>query len=415
MSKQTMFSLLQEIGFTRPSGTKEELACAKILQREIEKVGYSSCLQSFEVNDGKVLKVSLVDDLGNNYEVSGYLCSESTPDEGITAPFYYMEGFDEVDIANAKGKIVLINGFLNLEAYKAITKAQAVGFISYSGDVYDTLENNDLAIKELREPLWELGKLPGVHMRTKTALDLVKVKPLTLTMIVKGQIEKTTSQNIIVEIPGTTKSDEVVVFTAHYDSVLFSKGVYDNGAGSVIIMEIFKDFTKINPSRTLRFIWCGSEERGLLGSKYYVSTLSETELNRIKLNINIDVGATVLGRDSAIILAEDGLVEMVKYLSKEIAFSLLVKQDIYSSDCIPFANRGVPSINFMRFGFNGAAHIHDRYDTMFFLSEDALNHTYEFAKNFTDRLLSYEVFPVSKIIPDKIKEKVDNYLGKKKA
>ena len=52
-------------------------------------------------------------------------------------------------------------------------------------------------------------------------------------------------------------------------------GVYDNGAGSVIIMDILKQFTENPPKRTLKFCWFGSEEVGLEGSKYYTKTYED--------------------------------------------------------------------------------------------------------------------------------------------
>ena len=52
-----------------------------------------------------------------------------------------------------------------------------------------------------------------------------------------------------------------------------------------------------------------------------------------------------------------------------------MKQGIYSSDSIPFADSGIPAVNFTRFGAQGAAYIHDRFDTLAFLSPEALEKT----------------------------------------
>ncbi len=63
--------------------------------------------------------------------------------------------------------------------------------------------------------------------------------------------------------------------------VRYSTGVYDNGAGSVINLEAYRYFLENKPNRNLIFIWCGSEERGLLGSKAYVKK-HEEELKKCK-------------------------------------------------------------------------------------------------------------------------------------
>ena len=135
-------------------------------------------------------------------------------------------------------------------------------------------------------------------------------------------------------------------------------------------MKLYEYFVNNTPKRTLKFIWCGSEERGLLGSKAYVNAQTEEELQKIIFNINVDVAGTILGTEYASIMAEQALVDYVDYISNEISFPIVTKQDIYSSDSIPFSDKGIPAINLMRFGRPGTAHIHDRHDTMSFISKE---------------------------------------------
>lgn len=411
MDKKKMYQLLEKMSTTRVSGSNEEFLCANQLKQEIEQMNGMADIVPFLVSHTSFQKVNLSTSNGNHYEVTGYRCSLDTKEEGIEAPFYYMDSTNPIHYAYAKGKIVLVNGYLRKPTYEALIKAGAVGFITFDGDVYD--EDADIDIRELREPFFELGKLPGVHMRTIDAMHLVEENPKTITLTLLKEEKMVESHNVISEIKGTTYEDEVIVYTAHYDSVLFSKGAYDNGAGCVILLGLYDYFIKQKPTRTMRFIWCGSEERGLLGSKYYVSQLSKEELETIVLNVNVDVAGAILGKDSSVVLGNDALMHMITYLAKEVAFPIDVTQDIYSSDCIPFADKGIPSVNFMRFGVGNSAHIHNRYDTMHFIGEDALYRTYSFVEAFSKRLQQYQVFPIDKEIPEKIKEKVDKYLFKK--
>ena len=156
-------------------------------------------------------------------------------------------------------------------------------------------------------------------------------------------------------------------FGAHYDSVDFSKGVYDNGAGSVINMEILRYFKENPPKRTLKFMWYGSEEIGLEGSWAYVKAHKEELANHL-LMINVDVGGPVLGVDKITATAEQKLADYLDYFVKIHGFGAETKQGIYSSDSIPFADCGVPGVNFSRDGAQGAAYIHNRFDTLSFLS-----------------------------------------------
>lgn len=403
-----IYNLLEKISFTRVSGSTEEFKCANILKEVVETLGGQAEISPFEVSGYKIKKATLTGN-GKSYEVSGIKGSGNAL---ITAPFYYMETNLDTDKYEIKGKIVLINGVMNVTTYKKLLKYGAVGFISYSGDITDTNNNSDLENKELRDVLRNKGIIPGVHMRTKSAIELVRDNPKEVTLELSQEDFALTSHNVISEITGYMYPDEVITVTAHYDSVEFSKGAYDNGAGSVLIMKLYEYFMKNAPKRTLRFIWCGSEERGLLGSKAYVASLSEEELQKIIFNINVDVAGTVLGTEYASIMAENALVDYVDYISSEIAFPIVTRQDIYSSDSIPFSDKGIPAINLMRFGRPGAAHIHNRHDTMSFISKESLEKTYLFLEYLSNKIINANVFPVKREIPDNIKKKIDEYLFK---
>jgi len=76
----------------------------------------------------------------------------------------------------------------------------------------------------------------------------------------------------IAEIPGTDRKDEVVMLGAHLDSWHAGTGATDNGAGSIVMMEVVRILKAldIKPRRTIRIgLWSGEEE-GLLGSQGYV-------------------------------------------------------------------------------------------------------------------------------------------------
>lgn len=78
--------------------------------------------------------------------------------------------------------------------------------------------------------------------------------------------------NIVGEIPGTTKKDEVVMLGGHFDSWQGGTGATDNGTGSSVAMEAVRILTSLHTpmARTVRIALWGGEEEGLLGSKAYV-------------------------------------------------------------------------------------------------------------------------------------------------
>lgn len=413
MNGQRMYKFLEKIGYTRVGGSKEELEVANIIKGEIEALGGKASIVPFTVNAYDIKKVSLKAYNKNTiktYEVSAYgWCGENIK---LKAPFYYFEGIDEVSKYEVRGKIALVNGYVGYDLYKVLIESKAVGFISFSGDMRDSDEITDLDQRELRNQLATLGVIPGVHMKIHDASDLVEFDP-ELVEIEIEQIQTTCdSHNVISEIEGSTNKDEVIVFTAHYDSVYFSTGVYDNGAGSAIHLELYKHYLDNKPSRTLRFIWCGSEERGLLGSKAYAYNLEKEELDKILLCVNTDVAGPVLGRDSVCVIGEVEAVNMINSFAKEIGYSVRVAQSIYSSDGIPFADLGIPAINFMRFGVPGSAYIHNRHDTLSFMSAKSLEKTGQFVQRVCDKIIASHVMPINRVIPQNMVDEVNKYLKK---
>jgi Zn-dependent M28 family amino/carboxypeptidase len=81
------------------------------------------------------------------------------------------------------------------------------------------------------------------------------------------------SFNIVAEIPGTDKADELVMLGAHFDSWHTGTGATDNAAGSAVMMEAIRILkaTGLKMRRTVRLgLWTGEEE-GILGSRAYVT------------------------------------------------------------------------------------------------------------------------------------------------
>jgi carboxypeptidase Q len=110
----------------------------------------------------------------------------------------------------------------------------------------------------------------------RIARTLDKDLPVTLELQVRNTFHTETLDafNLIAEIPGTDKADEVVMLGAHFDSWHTGTGATDNAAGSAVMMEAMRILKAIGlpMRRTVRVaLWTG-EESGLLGSRAYVAT-----------------------------------------------------------------------------------------------------------------------------------------------
>jgi Zn-dependent M28 family amino/carboxypeptidase len=218
------------------------------------------------------------------------------------------------------------------------------------------------------------------------------------------------SHNVVLDMPG--QIDEYIAFTAHYDSTSLSQGAYDNMSGSVGILGIAEHFAK-NPHRYgLRFIWCGSEERGLLGAKAYCA--DDEAMKNCVLNINLDMIGCIMGKFIAVATAEEKLVSYIEYVGLENGMAIGAKQGVYSSDSTPFADKGVPAVSFARIAPPATATIHNSYDTIALMSGEQMSEDIDFLVAFSDRMANAVKMPVAKEIPDNMKERLDEYLSRKR-
>ena len=416
VSAHRAWSLLKDLAYVRVSGSAEERRAAERLLAEAQSTGAEAHIEDFTVKNGRVHHAKLVvtAPYTKEYEVTGYERSLSTPEGGLNGEFYYVENLEAVHLDNCKGKIVLINGGLRMKHYEKLQKAGVAAILTFSGTTMDRKSESDCDIRKLREMLTERhGDCVALNMRAADALEIVRRGAKQMHIEVESENYEATSCNVCATIEGTEKPEEIISFGAHFDSVNFSTGVYDNMSGSVIIMELLRYFAKHRPARTMKFNWYGSEEQGLLGSKAWVAA-HEDELDKHVLMINIDVAAPILGFNAAPVLATERAVGYVDSVMREAGIACDTKLDIYSSDCIPFADKGVPAVNFCRFAPDGAGYIHDRRDNLKngFLDEKALDITLQQALIFTKRVANAKTFPIERKIAEEITKKVDEYLFK---
>ena len=108
----------------------------------------------------------------------------------------------------------------------------------------------------------------------RIARTLEKKIQVTLQMDVDNRFYDAdqTAFNIVGELPGGDKADEVVMIGAHFDSWHTGTGATDNAAGSAVMMEAMRllKMSGVKLRRTVRIGLWGGEEQGLLGSKEYV-------------------------------------------------------------------------------------------------------------------------------------------------
>jgi hypothetical protein len=121
---------------------------------------------------------------------------------------------------------------------------------------------------------------------------------LEFEIVNRSYPEGRTSYNVIAEIPGTDKADEVVMLGGHLDSWHAATGATDNAIGCSVMMEAVRILTAIGakPRRTIRVALWSGEEQGLLGSAAYVRQHFGTfedqkaEYSKLSAYFNMDSG-----------------------------------------------------------------------------------------------------------------------------
>ncbi|QDA60170.1 M28 family metallopeptidase [Hymenobacter jejuensis] len=191
-----------------------------------------------------------------------------------------------------------------------------------------------------------------------------KPRPLNLTVStsIRNKIRRTASKNVVAVLPGTTRADEYIVYTAHWDHLGIGpavngdsiyNGAVDNASGCAALLDIAKAFTqaKTKPGRTIVFLAVTGEEQGLLGSAYYAAhplyPLAKTvaDLNMDALSVNGPMkDLTVIG------YGQSELDDYARAAAKEQGRYILPDQtpekgSFFRSDHFSFAHVGVPALD----------------------------------------------------------------------
>jgi len=174
-------------------------------------------------------------------------------------------------------------------------------------------------------------------------------QPFTYQDPVNG--DSVSSANIVASKKGT--SPRVVYIGAHYDSADIGAGTDDNASGVGVLLEAARAVSDAETPYTLKFLAFGAEEVGLVGSQYYVSQMTQEEVDNAVAMINLD---SLVAGDHMHIYGSEGEDGFVRELGLEIAAKLSLDvttqpglnpdipagTTIDASDHAPFKYAGIP-------------------------------------------------------------------------
>ncbi|GLZ35083.1 aminopeptidase [Lentzea sp. NBRC 105346] len=205
-----------------------------------------------------------------------------------------------------------------------------------------------------------------VHVERLRALGAAE---LAITTTLHANL---TSYNVIADRRATfpNRDDKVVMISAHYDSVPGSPGANDDGSGTVLCLELARVLRHLPTHKAIRFALWGSEEQGLLGSRYHVGQLTGPDITRIAGVFQNDMVATSHDPATAYwLLSVDGkdnaTTREVAEAAKRLGYDPRVHGPVVrgSSDHVPFHEKGIPAANFSWRGEGGPAQLEPIYHT----------------------------------------------------
>ncbi|KVX03456.1 M28 family metallopeptidase [Shewanella frigidimarina] len=237
--------------------------------------------------------------------------SVATPINGIQALIVRFESLEELSNASPgriEGKIVFIDhkterhitgkgygeavGGRSQGAIVAAQKGAVAIVIRSIGTDHDRMAHTGMMRYEEGTP-----KIPAAAMSNPDA-DLInamlKRDPnITLSLNMTSEnLGIATSYNVIAEVTGSSKPDEIVLIGAHLDSWDEGTGAIDDGAGVAIVTtaaKLIQDLPQ-KPARTIRVVLYAAEEVGLVGGKAYAAQHAD-ELDKHYIAAESDFGA----------------------------------------------------------------------------------------------------------------------------
>jgi hypothetical protein len=179
---------------------------------------------------------------------------------------------------------------------------------------------------------------------------------LEFSIVNRSYPEGRTTYNVVTEIPGTDKKDEVVMLGGHLDSWHSATGATDNAIGSAVMLEAARLIKAVGsqPRRTIRLALWSAEEQGLLGSQAYVEKHFGTfenpkpEFTKLSAYFNIDSG-TGRGRGMSVFGPPEAaavLREMIAPLEDLGLMGAIANKSrrLGGTDSTSFSQAGLPGI-----------------------------------------------------------------------
>ncbi len=293
--------------------------------------------------------------------------SGATPAGGLTAPVVVVKSFDELKTrgAEVKGRIVLFDVAFDQHMADRGLAGQAYGQGSaYRRDGPRLAAELGAAAALVRSVggasyrlphtgstgLVDGARIPAAAVTAEDAMlisRLAKRGPVGMRLLLTPQtLPDADSYNVIADLPGLEKPDEIVIVSGHLDSWDLATGAHDDAAGVASAMAVLETLKKLDyrPRRTIRMIAWMNEENGTRGARAYLAA-EQANADKHVGAIESDNGAgRPFGLRASVPAASSKLFAPLQAALLPIGAGVFQRQDALSTgDLSGLERAGVPS------------------------------------------------------------------------
>lgn len=295
-------SLTVEVG-PRLAGTEADLRSVVWAERQLQQLGFDKVWREpFEMlywERGQA-RLTVAAPFHQSLVVTALGGSVGTPFDGISSQVVMFNTLEELTQANAadvKDRIVFINHALERDIrggfYGQVVGSRARGAVEAAklgakAIVIRSVGSSNNRFAHTGQMRYEDGieRIPAAAISVPDAQQLSKmlaINPeLTLSLQMSNNLPGTvTSHNVIAEITGSKRPDEIVLISVHLDSWDEGTGALDDGAGVGIVMATAALLKQEKPERTIRVVLFGNEEGGLIGARAYAARHHQQLANHV--------------------------------------------------------------------------------------------------------------------------------------
>jgi carboxypeptidase Q len=389
--------LTTEIG-PRLAGSEAEKRAADWAKRRFEQLGLENArIESFPIERGWVRGIetaTITSPSPQSLIITALGGSIATPPEGIEAEVALFRTYNELLAAPAgslTGKIAVVTepmvrardgqGYgdavkMRHDGPAEAARRGAIAFLLRSlGTDTDRLPHTgatDFAPATPRIPCAALS-VPDAEQLERVA---AKRKPVRIRLLLTPRdTGPLTSQNVIAEIKGREKPDEIVLLGAHLDSWDLGTGAIDDGAGVGIVMaaaKLIRDLPQ-PPRRTIRIVLFGSEELGLFGGKAYAAAHSK-EADRHVIVSEPDFGqGPVYQLSTGVGNPDEPSLKRIRTALAPLGISSGNNESKGDSDVHPLVSLGVPAATLKLDGMDYFDLHHTANDTVDKIKPERIN------------------------------------------